>query len=69
MIRLSDKQSTKPQTEVEQPVPSVGKGNKPQSISPVEPDPSVEAPKLVSLKESFEGITARRNQPQQEGGK
>lgn len=58
-----EKQPADPQAQAEQPPapPDQGQGN-PSGLSPVEPDPSVEAPALVSVQESFKGIAARKGQ-------
>lgn len=65
MIQLPDqeKQPADPQAQAEQPSASAGEehGN-PSALSPVEPDPSVEAPELVSVQESFEGLGANKGQ-------
>jgi len=58
-----EKRSADPQAQAEQPSASAGEehGNL-SALSPVEPDPSVEAPELVSVQESFEGISANKGQ-------
>lgn len=59
----TEKQSADPQAQAEQPATSAGEEHEnPSALSPIEPDPSVEAPELVSVQENFEGVTAKKGQ-------
>lgn len=55
---MSDREKHPEDPQAQSEPPTVEDPGTPETPSPVEPDPNVQAPELVAVRESFEGIKA-----------